>query len=471
MSVHLVTSRYNFSLALSDGYALFNANTGSILHFKGPDARELAELLTGPITSIPADGLDDSLTARLRRNGFLINKDFDEVEVIRERYETARGNAPIVLLLTTTLDCNLGCYYCYEPRTRAALQVRNIEQIVNIAHERLQQSGKRSLHVDWYGGEPLLNLEFLEKASMALQAFCSTESIRYHASVVSNGTSWPEEVGAFVERHRIRQVQISIDGMKMNHDKRRRFRKGYSPKHQASSFDRAVRLIDRLLQYTRVDIRFNADPGNQHDLPAFIDFAKARGWFEAPFRCKLLVAKLSAYSERSEFMRRRMLAPAEFDALLTIAREKLPADAREDEELVNGFPFPKTSVCSALARDSSVIGADGLEYRCGLQVGEPHRAVGRLGGSGQGEIFLDRQWWEAFDPTKQPTCSQCSFLPLCWGGCPKRHLERSQADMDAEGRFWRTNLPRLIANGFGEKPPEGFAYTEADQFRGTALIR
>jgi uncharacterized protein len=450
---------------LADGYALFNTRTGGVFRLQGPDSGELAEALSGPPLEVPEGALDESLTLSLRRNGFLVDAEEDEVALVRERYRDARGRAPIVLVVTTTMDCNLGCYYCYESRSPDALRVGDVEDVVRIACERLARQGKRSLHVDWYGGEPLMNLAFLEEASLALQSLCASEGIPYHASAISNGTHWPADVGPFVARHKLRQVQISFDGLKANHDKRRHFRKGYRPAADASSFELAASLVDRLLQHTRVDIRFNADPGNAADVGGFIDFATERGWFSAPFRCVFTVARLSAYSERSAFMRRRTLDDEEYDRLLELAREKVPAHAQDDQDVIAGFPSPKASVCGALAPDSTVIGADGLEYRCGLQVGERHRAVGRFAGGAADETFADREWWEAFDPTTADTCSRCSFLPVCWGGCPKRHLEQSRVDLDREGRFWRMNLPRLIAAGFGEEPPPGFAYTAGDQFR------
>ncbi|MFF2619185.1 hypothetical protein [Kitasatospora sp. NPDC058046] len=73
---------------------------------------------------------------------------------------------------------------------------------------------------------------------------------------------------------------------------------------------------------------------------------------------------------------RRLVAPG--SALEETARSMLPPQARDTQDIVGGFPHPKTSVCGALAEGSAVVGADGLEYRCGLQVGEQHRAVGRL---------------------------------------------------------------------------------------------
>ncbi len=71
-------------------------------------------------------------------------------------------------------------------------------------------------------------------------------------------------------------MQISFDGLQANHDRRRRYRPGYRPAEDASPFDRAARLVDRLVRHTRVDIRYNADPGNADDFAGFIDLARQR---------------------------------------------------------------------------------------------------------------------------------------------------------------------------------------------------
>src|SRR5207248_9209388 len=54
----------------------------------------------------------------------------------------------------------------------------------------------------------------------------------------------------------------------------------------------------------------------------------------------------------------------------------------------------------------------------------------------------DDLWWQQFDPTGLPTCSRCSFLPICWGGCPKKHLEQDEHAIAEQGAYWRKNLPR-----------------------------
>ena len=445
-------SRYNFAFA--DGaaedvrIALYNSGSGALIMLSGPHAEELASQLLNASTQLDAECFEPALLEELRAGAFLIAPDCDEVAVIRARFQRAREETPIVITLTTTMDCNLGCYYCYEERSGARLDSKDIAPIIELIGKRLAESRSRAVHVDWYGGEPLLNLSFIEAASLKIQRFCADRGARYVASIISNGTVWPDDVEDFIARHNIRQVQISFDGLQHHHDKRRRYRKAYkrNEEPQPSSFERTVALVNRLVTCVRVDLRFNTDHGNSGDFLPFIEFARARGWFSAPHPAVFQPARLAAYSETSAFMRGSQLSLAEFDALRAQARHQLAGEAKiEESETPDGFPYPKTSVCAALANNSAVVGADKLLYRCGLQVGEKGRAVSTLDQNASSPVGEDGKWWSSFDPTRLPTCSVCSFLPICWGGCPKKHLERDELAIREQGRYWRTNLPRLIA--------------------------
>lgn len=463
---HHVASRYNFSIPIQDGILIYNANSGAVLRLHGQQAHELAELLCTNVVQVESDCLDGELKNDLTDGGFLVESGVDETAVIRKRFEEARGSTPLVLTLTTTMDCNLGCFYCYEKRTTHELTTADIPAIVESARERLREHSKKSLHVDWYGGEPLLNIVFLESASVALQAMCLDEGVVYHASVISNGTVWPEDVGGFLSRHRIRQVQVSFDGMAENHNRRRRFRNLESPYASQGSFDLIATLVDRLLDHVRVDLRFNADSHNQGDLLPFVEFAKERGWFSRKFPAVIQPARLAAYTDHASFLRKTEMHAETYDVLRDSVRAWAGTKIRvEESEVPDGFPYPKTSVCAALAFRSEVFGADGLTYRCGLQVGDERRAVGAIRPEEAKRRFPDLEWWNAFDPTMLPNCSRCSFLPICWGGCPKKHLDRDQHALDEQSQYWRTNLPRLVAARFGCEPPPGYAYGEADQFR------
>jgi uncharacterized protein len=463
----LQPSRYNFWVPVAGGGILYNARSGAAMRLAGEDATALAARLRGRARDFADEAWPESVLATLRRGGFLIEQSFDELADIRERYWDARGRTPMVLTLTTTQECNLGCYYCYESRSGAALNARDAPAVVDWVRERLTASGKDSIHVDWYGGEPLLNMEFVEQASSALQELCAALKVSYSASIISNGTCWPEDMAGFVRRHRIRQAQISFDGLKDHHDKRRRYRKGWAPEENSSSFERAVAVVEGLLDHVRVDIRFNVDSGNHADLEGFIAFCKARGWFEKPFPCIFQLARISDYSERSGFLRKSKISEKEFEQVRERTRRLIPEEAMLDETTSRStYPLPRTSVCAALATDSVVIGADGDHYRCGLQVGEKGRAVGINAPGAEMARGPDTDWWETFDPTIQPNCGRCSFLPVCWGGCPKKHLEEDQKALYEQSLFWRKALPQKIAWQFGVAlQADDFSFSEEDQFR------
>ncbi len=459
------TSRYNFKLPFDDYTLIYNSNSGAVEKLEGASAARLAELLTGPVLSIPANALPEPLIAKLRAGGFVTPDDCDEKDVIRQRFWGARRETPIALTITTTQDCNLGCYYCYEDRTGDRLELEDVDAVVALARERLTRRGKKSLHVDWYGGEPFLNLDFMEAASYALQAFCAERGVDYHASAISNGTRWPDDPAAFVARHKIRQVQISFDGMRANHDKRRRYRKGYKPSADASSFDLAVAVVDKLAGAIRVDVRFNIDRGNLADLGPFIDMMRQRGWFRSGQPLSFQPARLASYSDRSSFMRDVELSVDEYDEVRAWVRSQVAGEALlEESEMPEGFAYPRNSVCAALADDSVVLGAEGGLYRCGLQVGERDRIVGEVKPNAAPQAS-DADWWRTFDPTELPTCAQCSFLPICWGGCPKKHLERDIHALREQSAYWRQNLPRVIASTVGREPPASMEYGIEDQFR------
>lgn len=475
-SSSLETSRYTFAFPVVGGTLLYNASSGAVIKLAGADAPALAAALAGPPGPFPATDVPGALCEQLLTGGFLIPAGTDEVAIVRERYWRARRETPMTLTITTTMDCNLGCYYCYEERSGAQLGELDIAAIVQHAEGRLRASRRRALHVDWYGGEPLLNMPALETGSAALQALCARLGVAYGASIVSNGTAWPSDVGAFVSRHRLQQVQISFDGLAAHHDKRRHYRRGRAPDPQASPFARAAAVVDALLDHVRVDVRLNLDRQNQRDLLPFIDFMRERGWFNRRFPAVFQPARISAFSDRSAFLRPHEIPADAFESLRAVAREAIGgAIALEESEVPDGFPYPRTSVCGALADDSSVIGADGGVYRCGLQVGEPYRQVGQIRQPvrkllpmlrGPAEtIATDAAWWAAFDPTALPTCSRCSFLPVCWAGCPKRHLDRDETAIAEQGAYWRRNLARLVADGTGSRLERDITLDVSEQFR------
>lgn len=458
-------SRYAFSFPTKqNGSLLYSSFKGGVA-FIGAPYDELFEALSysKPESIIRID--DKLILDKLLSLGIIVPDDFDELKAIRKKYLDARKNTPMTLTLTTTQDCNLGCYYCYESRTKDKLTDLEISEIVRRTRSKLETGKHSSLHVDWYGGEPFLNFQFIESCSMQLQDLCEQLGINYHASAISNGTLWPKNAAEFVKKHKFRQVQISFDGV-YSHNSIRRYRKQYQGAESGNSFQIAFDLIGELLEATQVDVRFNVSRRTMKEIGDFTKLVNNSDWFNKPFPCFIQPARVSMYSEKSSFVRDSELSQSEFESVLTEFREGLGGDKHLQIGWFADGIGPKNNVCAALADDSFVVGAEKLIYRCGLQVGEKERAVGSIEiYQEKNTTFGDSKFWDEFDPTVLPDCKRCSFLPICWGGCPKKHLEKDFHNLHETSLYYRKNLAKEVAKVAGIALREDFEISENQQFR------
>ncbi|MGO8063910.1 SPASM domain-containing protein [Rhizobium leguminosarum] len=459
----LRTSRYNLSVPTDNqGTLLYNSRTGASRRFAGDDASDLVAALCIHPASLDENDIEPTILSSLAEGGFVLPEGFDELASIRGIYNRARQDAAIIVTITLTNNCNLGCFYCFQKRDDASLSYGDRSEICRHVEELLRSSGKQSLHIDWYGGEPMLNQTFLRELSSDLQSLCASLGVRYSASMLSNGTLWPSDAVAFVTENRIDRLQLTFDGFEKSHSKVRRPRRGYESK---DSFGLLAALVCQLKDHVKLDLRYNLGPTNADDLISLCHFGNSKGWFSTPSKATLQIAKLTPYSNEVEFLRKIEVSYAEFEAVRDQVRAIVPEEFLDRTAELDRYPSPRESVCAAIAEDSIVIGADGKLYNCGLQVTEPHRSVGELVAGASDTQMQEGMFWSNFDPTQGKRCGKCTFLPLCWGACPKLHLENDMASLEQQSDFWRAMLPRRLAASLDLRLEAGFAFTERDQFK------
>jgi uncharacterized protein len=68
---------------------------------------------------------------------------------------------------------------------------------------------------------------------------------------------------------------------------------------------------------------------------------------------------------------------------------------------------------------------EGYAYKCWEVIGNKEYAIGKLNGEGALENINEKVWNRQMygaDPLEDKTCSACSYLPICNGGCPIQRL-------------------------------------------------
>jgi uncharacterized protein len=147
------------------------------------------------------------------------------------------------ITLNLTSRCNLHCSYCwndygtYSNRTfrkdrvlASAGCVKNSEMSVTVAQRAVDMlvdscGDDRDLVVDFYGGEPLLNLKTL----LATVDYCRKNQrkwrVNFNFLLATNGTLLTPEVAGLLLKKGV-QIAVSIDGPKKVHDRNRPFASG-----------------------------------------------------------------------------------------------------------------------------------------------------------------------------------------------------------------------------------------------------
>lgn len=463
-------SYYNMTVDSGGTTLLFNGVTSALLALSGEIADEFAPFLgarrdreagTGYSSWAPDLFTAGDLPARLAHQlpalveaGIFVPETVDEREALRSSYVRNRARAPLFVTVTTTLDCNMRCYYCYQKDGNLEhMTPETCDDIVAWTKQRIEQEGHSKLYVDWYGGEPMLNQAVIESFTREMTRYCDDRGVEYKASMICNGTAWPEDSVGFVKRNRLHSIQFSLDGPERHHNKRRGLIDPNGGPGRTASFGQVMKVIGELVGSTKIYLRVNVDPWTGRDALEIVELCAERGWLGRDKRFYPYVALINAMTEHCGFVAKASRFKS-FDSEFDDIQRDFYAALRpyRDEaslEVVQYFPNRVVINCAAVSDNAVVFGPNGLAYKCGLDVGDHHRAhaaVGRNGGLNEAlpENALPRDRWQKYDPFTHSSCRECQYLPVCMGGCPKAQIDKDAAQIRMQSAFWENNFDRII---------------------------
>jgi sulfatase maturation enzyme AslB (radical SAM superfamily) len=151
----------------------------------------------------------ENLQSELEQQGFLVDENINEIGVFNaySKLNSKRMNPMPSITVTPTMECNARCFYCYEEGVRQGrMKKESAENIVSFI-KALDTS--KGVFVTWFGGEPLMNQEWMDYFADMLRA----EKINFSAFMISNGSKIDESViKKMKENWNISSIQITFDG-------------------------------------------------------------------------------------------------------------------------------------------------------------------------------------------------------------------------------------------------------------------
>jgi uncharacterized protein len=277
-----------------------------------------------------------------------------------------------------------------------------------------QPEGTEEVVFSWQGGEPtLLGMEFYKQAVSYQNAY-KRPGMRITNALQTNGTLITDEFAAFFKEHDF-LVGISIDGPEQIHN---RYRK--DPRRRGS-FSQVMAGLEKLSSH---DVEYNTLTVVQEDnsrFPAEIySFLKSIGSTYMQF-----IPIVESSGSRS-------VAPRMWGRFLnSVFDDWLAGDIGDvfiqhfDLLLGRYLGYPATLCVHAQTCGRALaLEHNGKLYSCDHFVDDEH-LLGILGEQSLAQM-TDSRFQHSFGSAKatglHPDCTNCEYLPLCYGGCLRNRL-------------------------------------------------
>src|SRR4030066_2507558 len=144
------------------------------------------------LKSINGSNLSTSDEDTLSELGFLVPDVDKEKEEMLRFFDKLNDRKKFNAMLVMNLDCNLSCRYCYEEGMKGKFYMSSetADLLIDFI-EKHYLADKKTVHLDFYGGEPLLSLELIKDISKRLTSSAEEKGLSYTFGLVTNGTLFP----------------------------------------------------------------------------------------------------------------------------------------------------------------------------------------------------------------------------------------------------------------------------------------
>jgi len=350
---------------------------------------------------------------QLKHGGFLIDDEINELDLLRFRMLQSRySTKSLGLTIAPTADCNFRCPYCYE---KDVLKPDYMTQEVEDAIVKMVEGQVKTiaaLSINWYGGEPLMNMPTIERLSRKFIEICEEHNIHYSASMISNGYLLTPEIAKLLQELKISSIQITLDGGAEIHDQRRPLADG------SGTFDTIVGNLEKCKEWLpNVSLRINIDKTNTSAGKEITKLLGDKGLLDKVFPYLGRVTADSDDYDKGSCFSCGGFSEEEFRYFKEFQSS--------GESYMSKYPRPMSSYCGADALGSYVIAADGKLYKCWHDIGKESRCVGSLMKANSNNKFSYLNYM-LYDATADSECSKCNLLPICMGGCPEARLKGAE---------------------------------------------
>lgn len=366
----------------------------------------------------------------LKNRNYLFENEKEYKEFIKNIFDTAsyyeKREIPNFLYIPS-YNCNLCCSYCYQRGytiDENGLGKNNVNEFFKYLKNKVSELEKnnknkyfnKDIVITLMGGEPLL----IENRNIIKEFVDICVEDGYSFEIITNGITIKDYID-IINVPNLKGVQLTLDGAKAVHDKRRMARNG------EGTFDHIMEAIEVLLGLDiDVHLRINVDNENIECLPCLAyslnDFYSSNHFYPYIFLlehegCMEYKNVLEDYVALEKIYKMQKSEPLLNNIdIAYIGKEIVDGIFSEDEF------YPTTRKCSS-SKNQYIYDSYGNVYKCWWGVGNSTFKINKKDEKRNDDLWKNRQI------SKIKECISCKYRFLCGGGCIGRMIKDERVDI------------------------------------------
>ncbi|MDR0866260.1 MAG: SPASM domain-containing protein [Candidatus Symbiothrix sp.] len=401
-------SKYTFLFSSEGEYYIYNTLSNALIGIDKDSYNVLGQIQSSK-SEIKEDDIDKELYDVLEEKRFIAENDTDEFLVYKSIIDAQRnGSNHMHLTIAPTMDCNFSCHYCFEKKEKTYITSEVIDSLLKYIE---QQKDLSSIYLTWFGGEPLMAINQIKEFYDKFQKVWNKE---FNSNIITTAYYITPAVIETLKAVKISSMQITLDGNKETHNKVKQ------TEGCPDAFSKVIRNIDLLTETApeiHITIRVNLTKENANEYIGLYQFLAKRYKGKNMGIVPAFVNDKGCNTDKNSSIFFKRKECSEF--ILNLFNNQ-----RIHSPVIR-YPARFFEECAIRNVTSMGVDPDGYIYKCWEIIGNKKQAIGKLDDGKITDInstMLNRQRYGA-DTLDNKTCSQCSYLPICNGGCPIHRVE------------------------------------------------
>lgn len=389
-------SKYNYYITENGKGIIFNGRTRRFFITSLKTKSMYETILHSPNDFIPKY---EQFLNRMKVEGFVLDDDEDEYKLVMDEYRKSMLPDVYRLMILPTFRCNLSCWYCVQDHTGADMSDDTVLKVKKHIRKYLVENNIKTLHISWFGGEPLVGYKTVYDISAYAKQVCNELGVELSCDITTNSLLLNKERLRQLKEFNVNHFQITIDGTREEHNK---------VKHipHKDTFSTALNNIKDILDIMPVcDVTLRINYSNKmQNPPQIIDEISEVLTDDYRQRLTINIQKVwQEYNEKSDEQPFENLAQYSLKKgfnTTVVSHGKCYVDNKHFNSIL---PDGRIDICDHEGRD----------------------VIGRAFLTEDGDI----KWEEnlkcfRYSILKENLiCNKCKHMPLCGGPCPAKRNE------------------------------------------------